>query len=56
MWLTFREGNGRSARIWLDAHAEKGIGRGSGLERNRPGSLFAGMERSPVNDAEIKDL
>ena len=52
----FREGNGRSARIWLDAMLKKELGvvvDWSGIDRV---AYLQAMERSPVNDAEIKDL
>ena len=52
----FREGNGRSARIWLDAMLKKELGvvvDWSGIDRE---AYLQAMERSPVNDAEIKDL
>ena len=49
----FREGNGRSARIWLDAMLKKELGvvvDWSGIDRE---AYLQAMERSPVNDAEI---
>lgn len=52
----FREGNGRSTRIWLDCMLRKVIGRAvdwGSVERED--YLFA-MERSPVRDTEIKTL
>ena len=52
----FREVNGRSARIWLDAMLKKGLGvvvDWSGIDRE---AYWQAMERSPVNDAEIKEL
>lgn len=52
----FREGNGRSTRIWLDAIFRKSLGRVVDWSRiDREDYLFA-MERSPVRDMEIKQL
>ena len=52
----FREGNGRSRRIWLDAMLKTGVGRvvdwGS-IDRE---DYLLAMERSPVRDTEIKTL
>ena len=52
----FREGNGRSARIWLDAILKKELGvvvDWSGIDRE---AYLQAMERSPVNDVEIKAI
>lgn len=52
----FREGNGRSTRIWLDCILRKELGRVVDWSRvDREGYLLA-MERSPVRDTEIKAL
>lgn len=52
----FREGNGRSVRIWLDAMLKASIGRVvDWREVGRKDYLLA-MERSPVRDTEIKAL
>ena len=52
----FREGNGRSARIWLDAILKKEINKVVDWSKaNKQDYLFA-MERSPVRDTEIKVL
>lgn len=52
----FREGNGRSTRIWLDAILRKELGRVVDWSRvDKEDYLFA-MERSPVRDTEIKAL
>lgn len=52
----FREGNGRSARIWLDAILKKEINKVVDWSKvNKQDYLFA-MERSPVRDIEIKVL
>lgn len=52
----FREGNGRSAKIWLDAILKKEINKVVDWSKvNKQDYLFA-MERSPVRDTEIKVL
>lgn len=52
----FREGNGRSTRIWLDCILRKELGRVVDWSRvGKEDYLFA-MERSPVRDTEIKEL
>lgn len=52
----FREGNGRSMRIWLDLMLKKTIGKVVDWSRvNQEDYLFA-MERSPVRDTEIKHV
>ena len=52
----FREGNGRSMRIWLDHVFKKSLGRVVDWSRvNQEDYLFA-MERSPVRDTEIKHI
>ena len=52
----FREGNGRSTRIWLDAILKKELGRVIDWSQvDKEDYLFA-MERSPVRNKEIKDL
>lgn len=52
----FREGNGRSTRIWLDVILKKELGRVIDWSRvDKEDYLFA-MERSPVRDTEIKAL
>ncbi len=48
----FREGNGRSARIWLDAMLKKEIGRVVDWSKVDKDDYLAAMERSPVKDAE----
>ncbi len=52
----FRDGNGRSARIWLDAALKKEIGRVVDWSKVDKDDYLAAMERSPVKDAEIKLL
>lgn len=52
----FREGNGRSTRIWLDLMLKKGIGKvvdWSGIDKE---DYLLAMERSPIRDIEIKHL
>ena len=52
----FREGNGRSTRIWLDAILKRGLGVVVDWSLvDKEDYLFA-MERSPVRDTEIKAL
>ena len=52
----FREGNGRSTRIWLDMILKKEIGKVIDWSKvDKEEYLFA-MERSPVKDTEIKLL
>lgn len=52
----FREGNGRSTRIWLDCILKRELGRvvdWSCVDRE---DYLLAMERSPVRDTEIKAL
>lgn len=52
----FREGNGRSTRIWLDAILKKELGKIVDWSQvDKEDYLFA-MERSPVRATEIKAL
>ena len=52
----FREGNGRSTRIWLDMILKKEIGKvGDWSKINKTDYLLA-MERSPIKNVEIKFL
>lgn len=52
----FREGNGRSTRIWLDLLLKTEIGRVVDWSKvDKEDSLMA-MERSPVKDIEIKHV
>ena len=52
----FREGNGRSTRIWLDMILKKELGKVVDWSKiNKEDYLFA-MERSPIKDIEIKYL
>jgi len=52
----FREGNGRSARIWLDQMLGKELGKVVDWSRIDKDDYLAAMERSPVKDIEIKYL
>lgn len=52
----FREGNGRSTRIWLDAVLKKEIGEVVGWAKVDKEDYLLAMERSPVKDTEIKLL
>ena len=53
---TFMEGNGRSTRIWLDMILKKRLGvvvDWSNIDREL---YFQAMERSPINDLELRAL
>lgn len=52
----FREGNGRSGRIWLDHMFRCGLGRTVDWSRIGREDYLLAMERSPVRDLEIKAL
>jgi cell filamentation protein len=52
----FREGNGRSGRIWLDLILKKELGRVVDWSKVAKGDYLLAMERSPVKDVEIKLL
>lgn len=52
----FREGNGRSMRIWLDAVLKKEIGRVVDWSKVDKEDYLLAMERSPIRDVEIKAL
>lgn len=52
----FREGNGRSTRIWLDQMLKKELNLVIDWSRVDKDAYLSAMERSPVNDAEIKCL
>ena len=52
----FREGNGRSTRIWLDLMLKKGIGKIVDWSRIDKEDYLLAMERSPIRDIEIKHL
>lgn len=50
----FREGNGRSTRIWLDLMLKKGISRVVDWSKVDKEDYLLAMERSPIKDTEIK--
>lgn len=52
----FREGNGRSARIWLDAMLKQALGLVVDWSAIDKGDYLLAMERRPVKDLEIKML
>ena len=52
----FREGNGRSTRIWLDSILKKEIGRVVDWSKIDKEDYLLAMERSPVKTVEIKEL
>lgn len=52
----FREGNGRSTRIWLDQMLKAGIGQVVDWSRVDKEDYLLAMERSPIKDVEIKVL
>jgi len=52
----FREGNGRSMRIWLDLILKKEVGKVVDWSRVDKDDYLLAMERSPVKDTEIKVL
>ena len=52
----FREGNGRSMRLWLDDILKSSLGKvidWSAVDKNK---YLQAMERSPIDDSEIKKL
>ena len=52
----FREGNGRSTRIWLDAILKKELHQVIDWSQVDKDDYLLAMERSPVKDLEIKTL
>lgn len=52
----FREGNGRSTRIWLDHILKNKIGRVVDWSKVDKEDYLLAMERSPIKDVEIKVL
>jgi len=52
----FREGNGRSTRIWLDAILKKELKQVIDWSRVDKEDYLLAMERSPIKDVEIKFL
>ncbi len=52
----FREGNGRSTRIWLDMMLKKNLGRVVDWSKVNKEEYLLAMERSPIKDTEINVL
>ena len=52
----FREGNGRATRIWLDQILKKRLGKCVDWSKVKKEEYLSAMERSPINDFEIKTL
>ena len=52
----FREGNGRSARIWLDVILKNEIGKVIDWSKVNKEEYLLAMERSPIKDTEIRIL
>ena len=52
----FREGNGRSTRIWLDLILKKELGRVVDWSKVDKDDYLLAMERSPIKNVEIREL
>ena len=52
----FMEGNGRSGRIWLDLILKKRLKKCVDWSKVGKRAYLSAMERSPVNDLEIREL
>ncbi len=52
----FMEGNGRSTRIWLDLILKKSLKQCVDWQKIDKNDYFNAMERSPVNDLELREL
>lgn len=52
----FMEGNGRSARIWLDLILKRSLKQCVDWEKIDKQDYLNAMERSPINDLEIREL
>ena len=52
----FREGNGRSTRIWLDLILKKELGKVVDWSKVDKEDYLLAMERSPIKSVEIKEL
>ena len=52
----FREGNGRSTRIWLDCILKKELGKVVDWSQVNKEDYLQAMERSPIKDIEIKHI
>lgn len=52
----FREGNGRSTRIWLDLILKKELNKVVDWSKVYKEDYLLAIERSPIKDVEIKEL
>lgn len=52
----FREGNGRSTRIWINLMLKKELNQAVDWSQVDKNDYLLAMERSPINDIEIKHL
>ena len=52
----FMEGNGRATRIWLDMMLKRSLGRVVDWQKVDKDAYLQAMERSPVNDLELRVL
>lgn len=52
----FREGNGRSTRIWLDLMLKKELGKVVDWSKVDKEDYLLAMERSPIKNVEIREL
>ena len=52
----FREGNGRSTRIWLDLILKKELGKVVDWSKVDKDDYLLAMERSPIKNVEIREL
>lgn len=52
----FREGNGRSTRIWLDLILKKELGKVVNWSKVDKEDYLLAMERSPIKNIEIREL
>ena len=52
----FMEGNGRATRIWLDMMLKRSLGRVVDWQKVDKDMYLQAMERSPINDLELRVL
>ena len=52
----FMEGNGRGTRIWLDMMLKRSLGRVVEWQKVDKDMYLQAMERSPINDLELRVL
>lgn len=52
----FKDGNGRSTRIWLDLMLKRELGKAIDWSKVDKEEYLLAMERSPIKDIEIKEL